>query len=147
MKITWLSLLILLNTLGVCAQEEKKWVADLLNAQANAWNEGDINRFMATYWRSDELQFIGESGLVKGWEATLKRYQTRYPDRSTMGTLKFNLLEVQCRSKKVLSAVGQYELTRPAVGDLRGFFTLILMKIKGRWLIVSDTTVASPQGS
>ncbi len=120
-------------------------MADLLDAQASAWNEGDINRFMATYWRSEELQFVGEGGLVNGWEATLKRYQTRYPDRATMGTLKFDLLDVQRRSKKVLSAVGQYYLTRPQVGDLRGFFTLILVKINGQWLIVSDTTVASPQ--
>lgn len=125
------------------AQDDHQTVSKLLDTQAEAWNKGDIDQFMETYWKSEELQFVGEGGLVKGWEATLQRFRKRYPDLKTMGKLSFTLLEVQKRSKSVLSAVGQYHLTRPEVGDLRGFFTLILVKIKGQWLIVSDTTVES----
>lgn len=138
-----LFLLAMSTTMLISAQNERQTVQQMLDDQAAAWNAGDIDRFMDTYWKSEDLQFVGEGGLVRGWEATLQRYRKRYPDLQTMGKLKFNLVDVQRRSKTVLSAVGQYHLTRPEVGDLRGFFTLILVKIKGQWLIVSDTTVES----
>ena len=55
--------------------------------------------------------------------------------------LKFDILEVNQRSRKVISLVGKFHLTRAeAIGDLSGHFLLIFQKIKGKWKIVADHT-------
>ena len=105
--------------------------------QAAAWNAGDLNRFMQTYWHNDSLMFIGKNGPAYGWENTLNNYQKSYPDTAAMGKLKFDLISVKRLSVLYYSVVGKWHLKRTA-GDLNGAFTLLIKKIKKRWVIVQD---------
>jgi ketosteroid isomerase-like protein len=57
-----------------------------------------------------------------------------------MGTLKFDILEIDVTAATTGWVLGKWHLTRPSVGDVGGYFTLVLKKIKGRWLIVRDHT-------
>lgn len=111
----------------------------LLSAQQTAWNQGDIDQFMETYWQSDDLQFGGASGITRGWQATLDRYKKRYPDQATMGQLTFAVKDLTKHSKKVISLTGSWYLKR-TVGDIGGHFLLIWRKINGQWKIVVDHT-------
>lgn len=120
--------------------QKKSEIMEVLNRQQENWNKGDIETFMQDYWKSDELKFIGKNGVVKGWKATLERYLKNYPDRATMGQLKFDIKEIDFHSKKSAWVLGQWQLTRPEKGDVGGFFTLIFKKIDGKWVIVSDHT-------
>lgn len=120
--------------------QKKSEIMEVLNRQQENWNKGDIETFMQDYWKSDELKFIGKNGVVKGWNATLERYLKSYPDRVTMGQLKFDIKEIDFHSKKSAWVLGQWQLTRPEKGDVGGFFTLIFKKIDGKWVIVSDHT-------
>lgn len=116
-------------------------VKTLLQGQAAAWNKGDIEGFMQTYWKSDKLQFIGSSGITYGWQPTLERYKKAYPDQETMGQLRFEIIDAQKRSRKVISLVGKYFLKRSEEkGDAEGIFLLICKKVKGKWKIVVDQT-------
>jgi ketosteroid isomerase-like protein len=36
--------------------------------------------------------------------------------------------------------LGKWQLVRPKKGDVGGYFTILMKKIKGRWLIVRDHT-------
>ncbi len=145
MRIT-ITLLILLNTIfatDLSAQKKNGVLAvqQILKEQQADWNRGDVDAFMQHYWKSDQLQFIGSSGMTSGWQETLDNYKRRYPDRQAMGNLKFDILEVNQRSRKVISLVGKFHLTRAeAIGDLSGHFLLIFQKIKGKWKIVADHT-------
>ncbi len=120
--------------------QKKEDILQVMARQQNNWNAGDIERFMEDYLKSDDLQFIGSKGIVKGWQATKERYLKSYPDRATMGQLKFDILEVDFHSKKTAWVLGKWYLTRPEKGDVGGYFTLIFKKVKGKWLIVSDHT-------
>jgi ketosteroid isomerase-like protein len=120
--------------------QKKEDILQVMARQQNNWNGGDIEKFMEDYLKSDELQFIGSKGIVKGWQATKERYLKSYPDRATMGQLKFDILEVDFHSKKIAWVLGKWYLTRPEKGDVGGYFTLIFKKVKGKWLIVSDHT-------
>lgn len=108
-----------------------------MQTQEDAWNRGDLEAFMAAYWHSDSLQFIGSRGLTYGWQQTLDNYKKGYPNRDAMGTLKFNVLSVQQLSPKSAFVIGKWHLTRKA-GDLSGHYTLLWKKIKGEWVIVAD---------
>jgi hypothetical protein len=44
----------------LCSTGDETAVRQLLNDQTQAWNRGDIDSFMKTYWESDSLTFIGK---------------------------------------------------------------------------------------
>ncbi|MBK8503478.1 MAG: nuclear transport factor 2 family protein [Saprospiraceae bacterium] len=115
-------------------------IKEILDAQTEAWNKGDISEFMKTYWADDQLQFIGSNGPTFGYENTLQNYYKRYPDRGAMGKLHFDVLTINKRSRKVYSLIGKYHLERDKFDDLEGHFLLIIQKIKGHWKIVADST-------
>lgn len=136
----WLSLLFSFPTF---AQKNQVWeeIQLLLSAQEKAWNEGNIEVFMQGYWKSDSLKFIGKNGVTQGWKSTYERYLKTYPDRATMGTLKFDIVHHEQMDRKVYFVIGKWHLKRSEdKGDIGGFFSLIFRKIKGKWLIVVDHT-------
>lgn len=108
-----------------------------MNEQLRAWNAGDIEGFMSTYWNDDSLMFIGKSGVTYGWQPTLENYKKGYPDTAAMGKLGFTLLQVRPLAPEYYFVVGKWQLTR-SIGNIGGAFTLLFRKIRGRWLIVSD---------
>ena len=68
---------------------------------------------------------------------TLNNYKKGYPDTSAMGKLNFSILQVKLLAKEYVFVTGKWHLARH-IGDLNGFFTLLLRKIKNSWLIVAD---------
>ena len=46
-------------TTATAQLKDESAIKKTLNEQLAAWNAGDVNRFMATYWQSDSLMFIG----------------------------------------------------------------------------------------
>lgn len=105
--------------------------------QETAWNQGNLEQFMAGYWKSDSLRFIGSSGLTYSWTQTLSNYKKSYPSVEAMGQLKFTILSVDLISKRHAYVIGKWQLSRKA-GDLSGYYTLLWRKIKGKWFIVAD---------
>ncbi len=126
---------------NVFAQTKKNIDEALIKAtmteQLNAWNAGDIDRYMETYWHNDSLMFIGKSGPTYGWEKTKENYKKGYPDVATMGKLDFEIISMKHLSGIYYSIVGKWHLAR-AKGDVGGAFTLIFKKIKKKWLIIQD---------
>src|SRR5690349_11438540 len=70
-------------------------IRQLLDKQTLAWNRGDLETFMETYWKSDSLMFIGKSGVTYGWTNTLNNYKKGYPDTTAMGKLSFDILLIK----------------------------------------------------
>ena len=124
-------------TAGLNAQPAVKKINLVIENQRNAWNEGDLKAYMAGYWHSDSLVFIGKSGPKYGWENTLNNYLKSYPNRNAMGHLDFGNLRVELITNKCAFVRGSWKLTRTN-DTLSGYFTLIFKKIKGKWVIVSD---------
>ena len=117
-------------------------IAQVLTTQTAAWNRGDIPGFMAGYWHSDSLVFIGKKGPTYGWQPTFDSYRRSYPDATQMGQLDFSQLRITPLGTEVAQVVGYWHLARPGVaaGDLQGQFLLIFRKLNGQWMIVADHT-------
>jgi ketosteroid isomerase-like protein len=120
-------------------QSSREDILKVMAMQEAAWNRGDIPAFMESYWHSDSLVFISTRGRNFGWTQTLEGYRKGYPDKATMGQLKFSVLKLDVLSKKSAFMIGQWHLTR-AKGDIGGYFTLLWKKIGKRWVIVADHT-------
>ncbi|MCY1719185.1 nuclear transport factor 2 family protein [Prolixibacteraceae bacterium Z1-6] len=122
-------------------EAEKREILSLLHKQAEAWNEGNLEKFMETYLNSEKLVFIGGNGPTYGWQATLDRYKKNYPNKAAIGKLEFKILNISKIDTRTVFLIGRFELTRE-IGNLAGHFTLVIQKIDGKWLIVSDHSSA-----
>ena len=112
-------------------------IRNTLAQQTDAWNAGDLEKFMDGYWRNDSLMFIGKSGYSYGYGNVLKNYKKNYPDTVAMGKLDFKIITVKRLSVLYYSVVGKWHLKRYA-GDEGGSFTLLFKKIKKKWVIIQD---------
>ena len=121
---------------------ERSEINGLLDKQVQSWNEGNLEKFMQTYWNSEKLSFVGSRGPTYGWQATLESYKKGYPDKAAMGKLKFTILELSKIDRKTVYVIGKFDLSRE-MGNLSGHFTLVIQKIKNEWLIVSDHSSSS----
>ena len=142
-------LLVVIPSLSVSAQHSSKptkrpdrtttAIRAVLDAQIEAWNRGDIEGYMAGYWRSHETVFISGDSLTRGWETVLNRYQKNYNSREKMGALSFSDLEITPIGNDTAVVAGRWHLQR-ANDEPHGRFTLIFKKTKQGWRIVHDHT-------
>jgi ketosteroid isomerase-like protein len=124
--------------LSIVAQpKDEKEIRNVLALQDEAWNKGDIEAFMQGYWKNDSLMFIGKSGITYGWQKTMDNYKKGYPDTAAMGKLRFELVQFKKLSAENYFVVGKWFLTR-SIGNVMGSFTLLLRKIKSKWVIIAD---------
>jgi ketosteroid isomerase-like protein len=127
------------QTAGSAVDPVSVAVTQVLNQQQTAWNQGDIPSFMQGYWKSPELSFSGSSGVSRGWQAVLARYQLNYPNKSAMGHLEFSDLEVQLLGDSAALVLGKWHLKRDS-GDIGGVFTLVFQRFPEGWKIIHDHT-------
>ena len=127
----------MLSCTGSAQSHDEAAIRSAMSEQLAAWNAGDLDRFMGTYWQNDSLMFIGKSGITYGWQKTLANYKKGYPDTAAMGKLDFNILQVKKLSPGYFFVVGKWHLKR-SIGDVGGHFTLLFRKINNKWVIVAD---------
>lgn len=113
-------------------------IRTVLTKQQEAWNNGDLERFMEGYWKSDSLQFIGSS-IRYGWQQTLDNYKKNYSTRELMGRLQFAIWQIVKHNPDTYLLTGKYTLFRKS-DQPSGPFTLIFKKINNEWVIVYDHT-------
>ena len=112
-------------------------IRKMLKQQENAWNEGNLEKFMIGYWQNDSLMFIGKTGPTYGYANTLANYKKGYPDTANMGKFTSTILSFKKLSVEYYYVTGKWFLKR-TVGDASGHYTLLMRKIKGQWVIVAD---------
>ncbi|HTQ63643.1 MAG TPA: hypothetical protein VMI12_02545 [Puia sp.] len=114
-------------------------VRKVLDGQVNSWNRGNIEDFMKSYWQNDSLIFIGHGGITYGYKNTLNNYKKNYDDTTKMGKLSFDLLQVKRLSSEYYFVIGNWLLKR-SIGNIGGTFSLLFMKTKSGWVIITDHT-------
>jgi uncharacterized protein (TIGR02246 family) len=114
-------------------------VRAVIDAQAAAWNRGDIEGYMDGYARSTETVFVSGDSVTRGWQTVLDRYKKRYDSREKMGTLTFSEVQITAIGNDTAIVLGSWRLQR-AQDEPHGKFTLIFRKTKQGWRIVHDHT-------
>ena len=112
-----------------------------LRAQAAAWNEGNLDAFMETYWKDDGLKFVSGAEITKGWSATMKRYRERYGDGGSLGRLGLGQMDVELVTNDVAVVTGRFNHVKDQAAPSSGFYSLVMRQDRGVWRIVHDHTV------
>jgi ketosteroid isomerase-like protein len=137
-----IALLLSLSTSGSAQRSSSRGNAEpairaVLEAQAAAWNRGDVEAYMDGYDRSPRTEFVGGDNITRGWQEVLDRYKQKYDTREKMGTLTFSDLEINILSNDAALVLGRWRLKR-ASDEPHGTFTLLFRKSKAGWRIVHD---------
>ncbi len=114
-------------------------IENVLTSQLQAWNRGDIPKFVTTY--AEDCIFVGKQ-MLQGRSKLLARYQKTYPSPESMGRLAFQHLTVRQLDEHVATAIGEWHIDRPSTfgGPIGGIFSLVLQLHGGNWQIVLDHT-------
>ena len=128
----------LCSSLHCFGQNDKALVIAQMQAQESSWNNGDLIGFMQYYWKSDSLKFIGSKGITFGWQKTLDNYIKGYPDKASMGVLKFSIKECTQLSPTSIYIIGSWELQKEKPAGR--YFTLLWKRVEDKWVIVADHT-------
>lgn len=112
-------------------------------AQVEAWNRGDLDGFMAAYWKSSELVFFSNGSETRGWQETLDRYRARYQgEGKQMGALDFPQLDFVTLGAEAVLTRGRWRLKMPDGQELGGMTSVIFRKLPEGWRIVHDHSSA-----
>jgi ketosteroid isomerase-like protein len=132
-------LLLLLTTVVQAEEVHPAWKT--LAEQDEAWNRGDLESFLDGYVKTDDLLFTSSGKITRGYEAIRKRYMERYgTDKSTMGKLSFEPVQLAPLGDDNLLVVGKWHLERQGQPNLDGIFTLVMVNTKEGWKILHDHT-------
>ncbi len=116
----------------------EKEIRHVFEVQKKAWNEGNIEEFMAYYWNSDKLTFQSGDTRLNGWDALLARYKETYFGEN-MGKLEFSDLVLHILSEDAAYVLGRWNLkTKSWARD--GLFTTIFKRMEDGWKIIHDHT-------
>ncbi len=143
-RMTFLVFLLLASTASFAQRagaSEKLAIRGLLEKQVDAWNRGDLEGFMAGYWKSPELTMYSGPNVIAGWDKILERYRQRYQaEGKEMGKLDFFDLRVGILAPDAAWVEGHWHLKMKNGEEPGGLFTLILRKFPHGWKIVHDHT-------
>ena len=145
LKLLFFLLMNIINGQSILSESDKNEIISVLKKQEKFWNKGDIEGFMQGYVKSDYLVFNGSKGPFYGWDSVKDRYIKTYPSKEEMGILNFKIQNISLITSNVAQLLGQFYLTYPKK-EVSGYFTLVFIKSKGRWLILSDHTSRSELG-
>lgn len=114
----------------------EKDIRTAMDLQVKAWNNGDLDGFMAAYWKSPELTFQSGNKRLVGWDTLYAMYKKNYAGEK-MGTLEFSDIQVKTIDKKNNLVIGRWKVTaKDSVKE--GLFSLIFRYIEKEWKIIHD---------
>ena len=112
-------------------------IRTMFEAGCAAWNRGDLDGYLASYWDSDQTLWISSGSLLRGREAIAAAYKSRFASTQQMGKLSVAGLEIDVLTPTDAFAFGRWILDREDQSSA-GFFTVQLKKIDDAWFFVSD---------
>lgn len=116
-------------------------VTRILQDQMEAWNNGDLDKFMSFYLESPEISYTSGGKVVWGFEALRKRYVDKYgSSKETMGKLSFSNLRISELGSSNALCLGQWHLERDGQPPFDGIFSLVFSRTNSGWKIIHDHT-------
>lgn len=117
--------------------KDEKLILANFDQQVKCWNQGDIDCYCQGYYKSEDTRIVSTRGITNGYEAIVASYKKNWP-KERMGKLHFDQVKMDKLSGKVYLVHGRFNLEYEQAKPLSGYFTVIMKKIKGQWLMFAD---------
>jgi uncharacterized protein (TIGR02246 family) len=115
-------------------------LVDVIAAQQRAWNEGDLEGFLANYEEGFDVVLAGAHGVTRGWTEILEHYRSSFAGPRSMGRLTLTPRRVDLLGPEHARVTGEWSVLRDPRTTEKGVFTRILERREKRWVIIHDHT-------
>ncbi|NNG15356.1 MAG: SgcJ/EcaC family oxidoreductase [Gemmatimonadales bacterium] len=105
---------------------------------AAAWNQGDLDAFMADYIQDGTTTYVGSSGLIRGFDGIRAWYAPRFEPGVERDSLRFEDFHVRSIAPSVILVTARYILYRNQETTNSGPFTLVMEQRPDGWKITHD---------
>ena len=123
-------------------------IRSLLKMQTDAWNDGNLEKFMSGYLQSKDVCFTAGGEEVWGYDAINARYKARYGTSSAgMGKVSFSELKIIPLSDANALCIWHWNVQKEDKTSVGGVFSLVIVKRAGVWRILHDHTSVSKPAS
>jgi ketosteroid isomerase-like protein len=106
------------------------------------WNAQDLDGYMEMFWKSPDLVYTVDNEVTWGWAELRAALLRAYPNRSAMGTINSERLQVRVLTSDLATAVNSWSMQFPKV-KLVGTSLVTLRKFSEGWRVISDHTSSS----
>ena len=128
------------------AEDSAKAIHAVLDQQLLAWNRGDLEGFMAGYWRSPDLVYLSNKKVFRGWQTVLDRYREIFKSGEIqMGTLELQETEINLLGNDSALVWGTYRVVTADGKQRGGLYTLVMRKFTEGWRTIYDRTTSEAQ--
>ena len=90
-------------------EQDQIAIRNILTQQAEAWNNGDMEGYLAGYYPDERTVMISSSGVRNGFEEIAARYRKSYP-AGQMGELDFDQLSFEALRPDLYQVLGRYHV-------------------------------------
>ncbi len=112
-------------------------IEQIMREEEAVWNRGDIDAYVALYAPEDSVRMLYGSGAVYGRDSILAFYKKYWP-KEKMGQLKLRHDCIERLSANYYFVSGFFEVSYPNAKAVKGRFSGLMKKIKGRWYLYTD---------
>jgi hypothetical protein len=109
-----------------------------LKAQITAWNRGDLEAALGTYWNAPQMTWVSRSGVERGFASFAHSMRKDFADPAAMGTYSAEVLDVRGLGPETGSVVFQWQISRAGKRVMCGTSTQIWRRLDGTWKAVLE---------
>jgi len=134
-----LAILFCTHTIVFAQSKDVKDIIALMRTEEEVWNRGDIDAYVDLYAPGDSTRMIynGGTGITRGKDSILAFYK-RYWPKEKMGHLTLQHDGIEKISDKFYYVSGFFTVSYPSGKAVKGRFSGLVKKIKGRWYLYTD---------
>ena len=105
----------------------------------DAWNRGDLDAALATYWDSPSMTWVSRRGVERGFASFAAEMRSSFGGRpNAMGRYTSDVLDARNLGRGAAALVVRWQITRDGNRLMGGVSTQIWRLVGGRWRIVLE---------
>ncbi len=116
-----------------------------LDRAADAWNRGDLDRFVADYAADSGTTFVDGRRARHGFAFVREHYRPRFLPGAARDSLRFEEIEVRPLGAEFALVTARFVLSRGGRTTASGPFTLVMQRRPEGWRIIHDHSSSDPR--
>lgn len=120
-------------------------VTTMLQGSADAWNDGDLDGFVAIYSDGATTTSMTLDGPVQGIDRIRETYAAAFAPGAARDSLRLERLSVRQLPPLIGVATGKYVLHQGDEVTSSGWFTLVFRRVGGGWRVIHDHSSETPE--